>query len=102
MLGRFSLGTGDRFEQQGWAQLNAIVKTKKENGITINPVWNKSHREHKIIGTYPEGVRKEADQAVKELQWESPYFVDADHITKESVNPSLLSEQKNGSWHDNC
>jgi len=58
------MGIGDRFAHQGNAQLQALT-TAKEAGMDIIPVWNKSHREHSIIGTHPADVRKEADAAVK-------------------------------------
>jgi len=86
MLKRFSLGTGDRFGQEGQAQLKAIQKAQTKHDITITPVWNKSHREHQIIGTGPEDVRKEADRTVEEMNWQNAYLVDADHITKEIVD----------------
>lgn len=89
MLKKFSLGTGDRFGQQGKAQLKAMQKAAKEYNILITPVWNKSHREHQIIGTGPEDVRIEADKAASELGWENEYYVDADHITKETVDAYL-------------
>lgn len=87
MLKKYSLGTGDRFGQQGEAQLKAIQKAKTEDNIQITPVWNKSHREHEIIGTSPQNVRAEADHAVKSLNWDDTYCVDADHITREIVDP---------------
>ncbi len=89
MLEKFSLGTGDRFGQQGKAQLKAIQKAKREHHTIITPVWNKSHREHEIIGTGPKDVRKEADLATEALDWKEPYCVDADHITKEIVDPYI-------------
>ncbi|SHF98821.1 tagaturonate epimerase [Fodinibius roseus] len=89
MLGRYSLGTGDRFGQQGEAQLKAIKKAKADSGVQITPVWNKSHREHEIIGTTPPDVREEADNAVARLSWDGPYCVDADHITREIVDPYI-------------
>ena len=51
-LGKYSFGIGDRFGQQGKAQLAAILKAKAE-GILVTPVWNKSYREHEIIGSTP-------------------------------------------------
>ena len=51
-LEKYSFGIGDRFAQQGVAQLNAIKKAK-EMGIEIVPVWNKSNREHQIINSSP-------------------------------------------------
>jgi hypothetical protein len=79
ILGKYSFGIGDRFCHQGKAQLSAVIKAK-EHGLDITPVWNKSHREHTIIGTVPADTRKEARDAVEALNWSGPYFVDADHI----------------------
>ncbi len=78
-LGKYSFGIGDRFGRQGRAQLAALIEAKRQ-GVEITPVWNKSNREHGIIGTKPADVRKEADAAVKTCDWKGPYFVDADHI----------------------
>ncbi len=58
-------------------------------GIDIVPVWNKSNREHQIIHSSPEDTRQEADAAVKELKWDDPYYVDADHINLKTVDPFL-------------
>ena len=85
-LSKYSFGTGDRFGQEGEAQLKAVQKAQSELGNPITPVWNKSNREHQIIGTEPREVRQEADQATNALQWDDPYFVDADHINKETVD----------------
>lgn len=84
-LGKYSLGIGDRFGHQGKAQLGAIIQAKTY-GVDISPVWNKSHREHSIIGTVPADVRSEADNAVKKLGFKSSYFVDADHIGLKNVD----------------
>lgn len=78
ILGKYSFGIGDRFGHQGKAQLAGLLKAQAEAEIT--PVWNKSHREHSIIGTGPADVRREADAAVAACGWSGPYFVDADHI----------------------
>jgi hypothetical protein len=85
ILGKYSLGIGDRFGRQGKAQLAALIKAK-ENGLDITPVWNKSAREHTIVGTKPVDTRKEADEAVAACGWEGPYFVDADHIGLKNVD----------------
>jgi len=85
ILEKYSFGIGDRFCHQGKAQLSAIIKAK-EQGLNITPVWNKSHREHTIIGTVPADTRREALDAVKALQWDGPYFVDADHIGPGNVD----------------
>ena len=79
-LGKYSFGIGDRFSHEGKAQLSALINAEKEFGIHFVPVWNKSNREHQIIGTEPSDTRREADDAVKALGYNKPYFVDADHI----------------------
>ncbi len=84
-LGKYSLGIGDRFNHEGKAQLRAIIKAKK-NGIDVTPVWNKSNREHNIVHSEPEGTRIEADEAVRILEWEDTYCVDADHINLTNVD----------------
>ncbi|MBD3384523.1 hypothetical protein GF407_06295 [candidate division KSB1 bacterium] len=85
ILEKFSIGIGDRFGHQGKAQLEAL-QTAKAHGIDVVPVWNKSHREHSIIGTMPADTRKEADDAVRALHWNSSYYVDADHIGMKNVD----------------
>ena len=87
-LGKFSIGIGDRFSHQGKAQLRAIMKAN-ETGLEINPVWNKSNREHIYIGSQPVDTRKEADDAVKALNFDGQYFVDADHINLKTVAPYI-------------
>jgi hypothetical protein len=84
-LNKYSIGTGDRFAHQAKAQLQACVQAL-DGGIEVVPVWNKSNREHTIIGSEPSSVRSAADQAVKALEWKLPYFCDADHITLETVD----------------
>jgi hypothetical protein len=88
MLGQYSLGIGDRFGRQGKAQLAALVKAE-EQGLEITPVWNKSNREHNIIGTKPADVRREASEAVAVCGWKGSYFVDADHIGLANVDAFL-------------
>ena len=85
-LGKFSIGTGDRFSHQGVAQLRAIVKAN-QSGLDISPVWNKSNREHQYVHSQPTDVRIEADAAVKALGFKGKYFVDADHINLGNVGP---------------
>jgi hypothetical protein len=60
-----------------------------EEGIGVVPVWNKSNREHGIVGSKPADVRAEADAAVRALGWTGPYHVDADHINLETVGGFL-------------
>lgn len=83
-LGKFSIGVGDRFAHQGSAQLRAIMKAN-EQGLDINPVWNKSNREHMYVKTQPVSTRIAADAAVAELNFTGQYFVDADHINLSTV-----------------
>ncbi len=84
-LGKYSVGMGDRFAHQAKAQLQACILALDE-GIEVIPVWNKSNREHTIIGSEPISVRKAADAAVNELGWKLPYFCDADHITLQTAS----------------
>src|SRR4030042_1670192 len=84
-LSKFSIGIGERFTKQGKAQLAALIKAKQQS-VEITPVWNKSHREHTIIGTKPADTRKEACEAVTACGWYGPYFVDADHIGLKNVD----------------
>ncbi|NLE36765.1 MAG: hypothetical protein GX621_01925 [Pirellulaceae bacterium] len=84
-LPKYSMGVGDRFARQGEAQLRAMVAAR-DSGVRIAPVWNKSNREHKTVGTRPESVRAEADAAVRSLGWTDSYFVDADHIGRVHVD----------------
>jgi hypothetical protein len=87
-LSKYSIGTGDRFAYQATAQLQACVQALSM-GIEVVPVWNKSNREHTIIGSEPASTRQAAEEAVKALAWEQPYFCDADHITLETVGRFL-------------
>lgn len=87
-LDKYSVGVGDRFAHQAKAQLRACLLAA-EAGVTVIPVWNKSNREHTIIGSEPGSVRTAADAAVKELGWKKPYHVDADHIRLETVDRFL-------------
>src|SRR5438876_10151345 len=87
-LQKHSIGVGDRFAHQAKAQLRACMLAA-ESGIHIVPVWNKSNREHLIVGSEPDSVRAAADAAVRELGWISPYHVDADHINLGTVDRFL-------------
>jgi tagaturonate epimerase len=89
-LGKFSFGMGDRFAHQAKAQLRACILAA-EQGADITPVWNKSNREHSIIGSQPPSVRAAAEKAVKELGWKKSWHIDADHIRRETVNNFLAS-----------
>ena len=86
---KYSFGVGDRFCHEGVAQLKALIKARDEFGVEFVPVWNKSNREHQIVGTEPQGTRDEADAAVKALGYTGQYFVDADHINLKTVDRFL-------------
>ena len=87
-LSKYSIGVGDRFAHQAKAQLQACILAAKQ-GVDVIPVWNKSNREHTIIGSEPGSVRTAADAAVKALGWTKPYHLDADHIRLDTVDRFL-------------
>lgn len=85
-LGKYSFGIGDRFSHEGKAQLSALIEGAGKFPFEFVPVWNKSNREHQIIGTEPSDTRREADEAVNALGYGKSYFVDADHINMNNVD----------------
>lgn len=88
ILPKYSFGVGDRFAHQAKAQLQACILAA-DAGIEVIPVWNKSNREHTIIGSEPVSTRKAADAAVRALGWKKPYFCDADHVGLATVDRFL-------------
>lgn len=84
-LDRFSFGVGDRFAHQAKAHLAAFQKLAQK-GIHVAPVWNKSNREHTFIGSEPQSVFDAALAAVKELDWNQSWHIDADHINLNTVD----------------
>ncbi len=84
----YTFGMGDRFAHQGEAQLRAILDAREE-GIEVCPVWNKSHREHGIVGSVPDDLAAEAREAVAALGWSDDYYIDADHIRLDTVDSFL-------------
>jgi len=66
-LEEYSFGLGDRFLHQGKAQLQALINAR-DAGVDITPVWNKSDREHKIVGTEPQSLREEAQKTLAEYK----------------------------------
>lgn len=89
-LEQYSIGVGDRFGHQGAAQLRAMEMAAAK-GVSIVPVWNKSYREHTIVGTNPGDARAAADRAVRERGWKQSYYIDADHIGLKNVDLFLES-----------
>lgn len=84
-LDKYSVGVGDRFAREASAQLQACILAQ-QHGTRVVPVWNKSNREHIIIGSEPGITRAAADAAVKAFHWGLPYHIDADHIRLETVD----------------
>jgi hypothetical protein len=87
-LEKYSFGVGDRFAHQAKAQLRACTLAAAQ-GVDVIPVWNKSYREHAIVGSEPPSVRVAAEAAVRELDWTKPFHVDADHIRLDIVDPFI-------------
>lgn len=85
LIEKYSFGTGDRFGKEGLAQLRAVMEMNRL-GIPIVPVWNKSNREHSIIGSLPVDVKNEAIQAVNTAGYLGSYYIDADHINMDTVD----------------
>jgi hypothetical protein len=90
ILDKYSIGVGDRFGREGGAQLQALSLAHK-SGAPVTPVWNKSYREHSIIGSKPADTRRDVEEAVRNANWKTPYYVDADHINLKSVELFLSS-----------
>lgn len=84
-LRKYSFGVGDRFAHQARPQLKACMMAAS-HALDIVPVWNKSNREHLIIGSEPASVRAAAETAVRELGWKKPFHIDADHVTLQTVD----------------
>jgi tagaturonate epimerase len=87
-LGKYSFGVGDRFAHQAKSQLRACMQIASQ-GVEVVPVWNKSFREHAIVGSQPGSVLAAAEAAVRELEWTKPFHVDADHIRLNTVDPFI-------------
>jgi len=88
-ISKYTLGVGDRFAHQAAAQLKACLLAA-ERGAEICPTWNKSNREHNIIGSEPNSVRAAAEAAVKAAGWKKPFYVDADHIGLKTVDRFMV------------
>ncbi|MCA9078851.1 MAG: hypothetical protein KDA93_27760, partial [Planctomycetaceae bacterium] len=87
-LDKYSLGVGDRFAHQAAAQFRAFVQLA-ELGKRVTPVWNKSNREHSFVGSEPSSVQIAAQRAVQQLDWQTHWHVDADHIQLQTVDRYL-------------
>src|SRR3982750_2793066 len=87
-LAKYSIGVGDRFARQAKAQLRACMLAA-DRGFEVIPVWNKSNREHTIIGSEPAATRAAADAAVRELGWTRPYHLDAAPVRLDTVDRFL-------------
>lgn len=89
-LGRYSMGTGDRFCHEGVAQIEAVRKARGA-GVEVAIVWNKSNREHSIIGTQPSDTARAAQAAITASGWDGEWHVDADHIGIATVDRFIAS-----------
>eukprot|EP00727_Mastigamoeba_balamuthi_P007107 m51a1_g3016 putative l-arabinose isomerase (922) ;mRNA; r:856826-860111 len=89
-LPKYSFGLGDRTGLQGIALLRALDAAEAlYPSVPFCPVWNKSNRAHKTVGSTPDKARAAADAAVKQYGWKGPYFCDADHICMANVDPFI-------------
>jgi len=88
-LGKYSIGIGDRFGKSSAAQLKAVMDFKENTGIEITPVWNKSFREHSLIGTTPNDTLSSVKLATQQCEYTGDYFLDADHINLKNVEQFL-------------
>jgi len=86
----WTFGMGDRFARQGLAQLDAVIRANAD-GIPVFPAWNKSNREHTIVGSEPADLAAEARAATGRLGWDRPYYVDADHVSLQTVDRFLAA-----------
>ena len=87
-LEKYSMGIGDRFGKECIPQLKAI-HLAWQNGIPLVPVWNKSFREHSIIGSNPSNTQRIIQSAVHDFKWQNSFYIDADHINQRSVDHFL-------------
>ncbi|QGJ69706.1 Tagaturonate epimerase [Planctomycetales bacterium 10988] len=86
-LEKFTFGVGDRFGHQASAQLRAFELIADQ--AEIIPVWNKSDREHRLIGSEPTAVKEAAAKAITERNWKKGWHIDADHINESTVDRFL-------------
>jgi len=88
-LGKYSIGIGDRFGKSSSAQLKAVMDFSEKYGHKITPVWNKSFREHSLIGTTPAHTAASVKLAVEKCAYTGDYFLDADHINLKNIEQFL-------------
>jgi len=81
--------TAEAFSPTPGMSISAAYEKISTDGVKVIPIWNKSNREHEIIGTEPPSVRDVAAAAVKEAGWTGEWHVDADHINLGTVGRSL-------------
>jgi hypothetical protein len=89
-IAKYSLGMGDRFAHEAEAQLRAC-QLALDAGVRVTPVWNKSNREHTIIGSRPESVRAAAEAAIQKSGWKGEFHIDADHVNLKTVDIFLAA-----------
>ena len=92
-LPKYSFGVGDRFAHQAAAQLRACMMAA-EQGVEVVPVWNKSNREHAIIGSEPASVRvPPRTRPCARSAGSGRTHVDADHINLDTVDRFIERER---------
>jgi len=89
-LSKYSIGIGDRFGRSATAQLKAVMDFSADKNVTITPVWNKSFREHSLIGTAPSDTLASVKNAVTKNNYTGDYFLDADHVNINNVESFLV------------
>lgn len=65
--------------------MEAVLKARSE-GLDLAIVWNKSNREHLIIGSEPASTREAGEAAARKAGITRGYYFDADHINLKTVD----------------
>jgi hypothetical protein len=85
IIGKFSLGMGDRFAQEAEAQLHRLPHgraTRRGRRARLEQVQPRTP-DHRVGAA---SVRAAAEAAIKKLGWKSEWHIDADHIRLETVD----------------
>ena len=88
-LAKYSIGMGDRFAHQARPNLRACTGrpgARRRGHSGLEQVEPRAH-DHRLGAG--ERLRVAADAAVRELGWQHPYHVDADHIRLDTVDRFL-------------
>jgi len=85
-LGKYSVGIGTGLRSKAKRSCSLLAGFAKR--VEVIPVWNKSNREHTIIGSEPSSVRQAADAPVKRCIGKSR-ILRCRHITLQTVERFL-------------